>query len=47
MLATVKAVFDPANKLTVKGRAIWPTANAAVIMPTPATPAAFRQVTPP
>ena len=34
MLATVNALLDPANKLTVKGPAIWPTAKAAVIMPT-------------
>ena len=35
MLATLNALPDPANKLTVKGPAIWPTAKAAVIMPTP------------
>ena len=35
MLAILNALLDPVNKLTVKGPAIWPTAKAAVIMPTP------------
>jgi hypothetical protein len=34
MLASLKALLDPANKLRVKGPAIWPAAKAAVIMPT-------------